>query len=167
MARKLLDTETSQDGDSRLTQLTLMMISTLTVMAGATISPSLPTMREHFATLPNADYLVRLALTLPALFIAIGAPLVGIIIDRLGRKPLLLLALGLYGIAGASGFVLNDLNWLLVGRAFLGVSVAGIMTIATTLIADYYTGATRAQFLGLQASFMGLGGVLFLILGGF
>jgi MFS family permease len=167
MARKLLDTETSQDGDSRLTQLTLMMISTLTVMAGATIAPSLPTMREHFATLPNADYLVRLALTLPALFIAIGAPLVGIIIDRLGRKPLLLLALGLYGIAGASGFVLNDLNWLLVGRAFLGVSVAGIMTIATTLIADYYTGATRAQFLGLQASFMGLGGVLFLILGGF
>jgi MFS family permease len=92
--------------------------------------------------------------------------LVGIIIDRLGRKPLLLLALCLYGIAGSSGFLLNNLNWLLVGRAFLGVSVAGIMTIATTLIADYYTGATRTQFLGLQAGFMGLGGVLFLTLGG-
>ncbi|MBE9169545.1 MFS transporter [Pleurocapsales cyanobacterium LEGE 06147] len=153
--------------DSISTRLTLLMVSTLTVMSGATIAPSLPSMREHFATVPNADYLVRLALTLPALFIALGAPLVGIIIDRLGRKPLLLLALCLYGIAGSSGFLLSNLNWLLVGRAFLGVSVAGIMTIATTLIADYYAGSARAQFLGLQAGFMGLGGVLFLTLGGF
>ena len=160
MARKFLSTKTSLNADSRLAQLTLMMISTLTVMSGATIAPSLPSIRKHFATVPNADYLVRLVLTLPALFIALGAPLVGIMIDRLGRKPLLVLALCLYGIAGSSGFVLNNLNWLLVSRAFLGVSVAGIMTIATTLIADYYTGATRAQFLGLQAGFMGLGGVL-------
>jgi MFS family permease len=155
------------NANSRLTQLTLMLISTLTVMSGATIAPSLPSMREYFAAVPNADYLVRLALTLPALFIALGAPLVGIIIDRLGRKPLLLVALCLYGIAGSSGFLLNDLTGLLVGRAFLGVSVAAIMTIATTLIADYYTGATRSQFLGLQAGFMGLGGVLFLTFGGF
>lgn len=159
--------EPSVTANSRLTQLTLMLISTLTVMSGATIAPSLPSMREYFATIPNADYLVRLALTLPALFIALGAPLVGIIIDRLGRKPLLLAALGLYGIAGSSGFVLNDLNGLLIGRAFLGISVAAIMTIATTLIADYYTGTTRAQFLGLQAGFMGLGGVVFLTFGGF
>lgn len=157
----------SLNADSRLAQLALMTISTLTVMSGATIAPSLPAMREHFATVPNADYLVRLALTLPALFIALGAPLVGIIIDRLGRKPLLLLVLCLYGVAGSSGLVLNSLEWLLVGRALLGVSVAGIMTIATTLIADYYTGTKRTQFLGLQAGFMGLGGVVFLTLGGF
>ncbi|MEA5570929.1 MFS transporter [Calothrix sp. UHCC 0171] len=146
---------------------TLLIISTLTVMSGATIAPSLPAMREYFANIPNADYLVRLALTLPALFIALGAPLVGIIIDRFGRKPLLLLALILYGLAGSSGLVLNSLNLILVGRALLGISVAGIMTTATTLIADYYIGTARAHFLGLQAAFMGLGGVFFLSFGGF
>jgi MFS family permease len=157
----------SMKASSRLTQLTLMISSTLTVMAGATIAPSLPAMREHFTTDPNADYLVRLTLTLPALFIALGAPLVGITIDRMGRKYLLILALGLYGIAGSSGFLLDSLQWLLVSRAFLGISVAAIMTISTTLIGDYYTGATRTKFLGLQASFMGLGGLLFLTVGGF
>ncbi|MCU0535484.1 MAG: MFS transporter [Hydrococcus sp. Prado102] len=162
-----MNAEISVKASSRLTQLTLMISSTLTVMAGATIAPSLPTMREHFATDPNADYLVRLTLTLPALFIALGAPLVGIIIDRMGRKYLLILALGLYGIAGSSGFLLNSLQLLLVSRAFLGISVAAIMTISTTLIGDYYTGATRIKFLGLQASFMGLGGLLFLTVGGF
>jgi len=136
-------------------------------MAGATIAPSLPAMGEHFKNTTNADYLVRLALTLPALFIAIGAPFVGIIIDRFGRKPLLLLTLLIYAVAGSSGFFLDDLNLILVGRAFLGLSVAGIMTITTTLVGDYYIGDHRAQFMGLQAGFMGLGGVLFLTLGGF
>jgi MFS family permease len=148
--------------DSVFTKISLLLISTLTVMSGATIAPSLPAMREYFADIPNADYLVRLALTLPALLIALGAPVVGLIIDRLGRKPLLLLALILYGLAGSSGLFLNSLNLILVGRVFLGISVAGIMTTATTLIADYYTGNARAQFLGLQAGFMGLGGVVFL-----
>jgi MFS family permease len=86
------------------TKLTLLCISTLTVMAGATIAPSLPSMQEFFKAIPNADYVVRLALTLPALFIALGAPIVGILIDRVGRKPILLAALALYGIAGCSGF---------------------------------------------------------------
>lgn len=112
-------------------------------------------------------YLVRLALTLPALFIALGAPIVGIAIDQFGRKPILLFSLALYGIAGSSGFILNSLESMLVGRAFLGISVAGIMTIATTLVGDYYSGNSRAQFLGWQSAFMGLGGVLFLSVGGF
>jgi MFS family permease len=145
---------------------TLLCLSTLTVMAGATIAPSLPAMQDYFKAVPNSDYAVRLALTLPALLIAVGAPVVGVAIDRLGRKTILLIALALYGIAGSSGFILGSLDMILIGRALLGISVAGIMTIATTLVGDYYSGGSRAQFLGLQSGFMGLGGVLFLSLGG-
>ncbi len=153
--------------DTLLVKITLLLVSTLTVMAGATIAPSLPAMRQHFAEVPNADYWVRLVLTAPALFIALGAPIAGTIIDHFGRKGLLALSVFLYGFAGSSGFLLNEIGLILIGRVLLGLSVAGIMTTATTLIADYYLGAARAQFLGLQAAFMGLGGVLFLTLGGF
>lgn len=153
--------------DSLLVKITLLLSSSLTVMAGATIAPSLPAMRDYFASVPNVDYWVRLVLTVPALFIAISAPFVGTIIDRFGRKPLLTLAVLLYGVAGASGSVLSDIGMILLGRVLLGLSVAGIMTTATALIADYYAGSVRAQFLGLQAAFMGLGGVVFLSLGGF
>ena len=148
-------------------KIVLLLIGTLTVMSGATIAPSLPAMQDYFKAVPNSEYLVRLALTLPALFIALGAPIVGILIDKFGRKPILLFSLALYGIAGSSGFILSSLESMLVGRAFLGISVAGIMTIATTLVGDYYSGNSRAQFLGLQSAFMGLGGVLFLSIGGF
>jgi MFS family permease len=148
-------------------RLTLLIVSTLTVMAGATIAPSLPAMRQFFSEVPNADYLVRLVLTAPALLIAIGAPFVGVLIDKLGRKPLLIAALLVYGLAGSSGLWFSTLELILVERAFLGVSVAGVMITATALIADYYTGPARGQFLGLQSAFMALGGVTFLSVGGF
>lgn len=153
--------------NSLFTKTTLLFVSTLTVMSGATIAPSLPAMREHFADVGNVELWVRLVLTIPALFIVIGSPIAGTIVDRLGRKPLLVACLLLYGLAGSSGFFLNSLFAILLGRAFLGLAVAGIMVGATTLIADYYVGAARATFMGLQAAFMGLGGVLFLSGGGF
>ena len=152
--------------NSLAVKITLLLTSTLTVMSGATIAPSLPAMQEHFAQVPDSELLVRLVLTVPALFIAIGGTFVGQLLDRLGRKPLLIASTLLYGFAGGSGLVLNSLGTLLVGRAILGLAVAGIMTGVTTLIADYYTGQKRADFMGLQAAFMGLGGVAFLSVGG-
>ncbi len=149
------------------TKITLLLVSTLTVMSGATISPSLPQIRDVFSTDPNAEMLSRLVLTIPALFIAICAPLAGIITDRYGRKPLLLFSLVLYGIAGSSGLYLDSLLSILIGRALLGVSVAGVMTVAVTLIGDYFEGEERSSFMGYQAAFMGLGGAIFISGGGF
>jgi MFS family permease len=155
---------------TRMTQLTLLLASSLTVMAGATVSPALPAMQEYFATvIANPDTrttLVKLVITLPALFIVIGSPIAGWIVDRFGRKSLLLTTAILYGLAGSSGLYLESLTGILAGRAVLGLAVAGVMVSATTLIADYYSGAARAAFMGLQAGFMGLGGVVFLTLGG-
>ena len=65
---------------------TLLLISTLTIMAGATISPSLPAIESHFAGSPNVEILTRLVLTLPALSIVICAPFAGGLADRFGRQ---------------------------------------------------------------------------------
>jgi MFS family permease len=158
------------NSNSWTTKLTLLLSSSLTVMAGATVSPALPAMQQQFEdAIANTDLrttLVKLVITLPALFIVIGSPIAGLIVDQFGRKSLLLIAAILYGLAGSSGLYLESLPAILVGRAFLGLAVAGVMVSATTLIADYYSGSARAAFMGLQAGFMGLGGVVFLTLGG-
>ena len=151
----------------RLTKITILLASTLTVMSGATIAPSLPAMQANFSDVTNSEFWVRLVLTVPALFIAFGSPIAGQLVDKIGRKPLLLGSAILYGFAGGSGFVLNSIFAILVGRALLGLAVAGVMVSATTLIADYYQDDARANFMGLQAAFMGFGGVLFLSVGGF
>lgn len=156
-----------QNPNSWLVKITILLASTLTVMSGATISPSLPAMQAHFSDVENAAFWVRLVLTVPALFIVIGAPIAGQMVDKIGRKPLLLGSSILYGFAGGSGFVLDSVFAILAGRALLGFAVAGVMISATTLIADYYQGDARASFMGIQAGFIGFGGVLFLSIGGF
>ena len=151
----------------RIRNATILLGSTLTVLAAALLSPALPAMQQAFQDNPNADFLVRLVLTIPALTIAIGAPFSGLFLDRWGRKPVLITALILYGFAGASGFVLQTLNSIIVGRIILGLAVAGIMSGFTTLIGDYFSGKRLNQFMGYQAAVMGFGGVLFLLAGGF
>jgi MFS family permease len=145
---------------------TLLALSTLTIMAGATIAPGLPRMQQHFADVRDAGLLVRLVLTVVALSVALFSPVAGIIADRLGRKPLLLGGLALYVVAGTSGLYLETLPALLVGRVFLGIAVASISTAASALVADYFNGEARAKFLALQSAFTSFGGVVFLPLGG-
>jgi MFS family permease len=144
----------------------LLLASSLTVMAGATVAPSLPQISRIFSGTPDSEILTRLILTGHALFIAVCAPIVGLIIDRVGRRKMLLGSLFLYGLSGSSGWYLESLTSILVGRAFLGVAVAGVMTTCTTLIADYYLDDERKAFMGMQAAFMGFGGVVFVALGG-
>lgn len=145
---------------------TLLFASMLTIMSGATISPSLPAIEAHFAGVENVELLTRFVLTVPALLIALCAPLAGGLADRYGRRRLLIGAIVLYGGAGMSGLVLDTLPGLLVGRAFLGTAVAVIMTVATALAGDYFSGRERDRFMGLQASFIGFGGLVFLTSGG-
>ncbi len=148
-------------------KLSLLLVSSLTIASMITISASLPDMSRDFSGYPNGQALVKLSLSLPALFIALTSLLAGGYIDRKGRKPLLGVALVAYAVAGSSGYWLEDLYAILAGRALLGVCVGITMTIVTTLIADYYQGAARQQFAGTQIAVMSLAGILFISLGGF
>lgn len=146
------------------TKLVLLLASSLTVMAGALITSVLPNIGLYFSSYP--DVLVKLILTVPALFIALFSPLMGWLADRYGRLPVLLSCLLLYSFAGAAGGLTQSMGWMLFTRALLGIGVAGIMGVATTLIGDYFIGQERQNFMGLQGSFMALGGVAYILLGG-
>jgi MFS family permease len=154
--------------------VTLLAASSLTVMAGATIAPALPSMAAHFhpqgaseAESARVEFLVRLALTGPGLFTAIVALMAGALIDRVGRFVPLVVGLVLYIAAGTSGLYVESLTALLIGRALLGVAVALVMVSSATIIGDLYSGPARQRFNGLQGTFMSLGGVVFLVLAGF
>lgn len=145
---------------------TLLLISSLSVMAGATIAPALPEMARAFPELENAESWVRRLLTVPALTAALGGPVAGAIMDRFGRRPLLFWAIAFYIVGGSAGLYAPNMATLLLSRAVLGFTMVALMSGATTLLADYYHESDRGRVLGYQAGFSGFGGVLFLVAGG-
>lgn len=137
-----------------LRTLAILSASSLTLLALGAVAPSLPAIELAYADWPDAALLTRLVLTITALFMAFSAPLAGLLVDRIGRKPVLLSALILYLVSGTAGIWLEGLTELLVSRAVLGIASGMILTAATTLIGDYYRGAARNRMAGAQISVM-------------
>ncbi|CAK2832504.1 MFS transporter [Vibrio crassostreae] len=147
--------------------LCLLLVSTLTVMSNATIAPALPGLAKEFAGASSVDLLVTMLLPIPALFIVLFAPILGFVVDKFGSKKQLIISAILFACSGAVGAELNSLESIIVSRAVLGISVAGLMTATTALIADYFSGKQRGQFMGLQQAFSNIGGIVFVVSAGY
>ncbi|MFE2070377.1 MFS transporter [Streptomyces sp. NPDC059467] len=154
-------------GPAHLLRVTLLMAgSCLPILGAVLIAPVLPKMQDYFAAVPGAKALVPLALTVPALALALLAPFAGVIVDRLGRKRLLVVATLLYAVFGTAPLWLQSLGAIIASRALVGVAEAAIMTCCTTLIGDYYSGQRRVKYLALQTMCASASATVFFVLGG-
>jgi len=144
----------------------VLLMAATTIMANATIAPSLPLLRAHFADVPGIDTFAGLLITLPSLAVVLTAGLIGWLTDRFDRQRLLLASGLLYAVGGTSGLWVDKLVPMLIGRMVLGVGVAGMMVLATTWAGDLWTGTARARFLGLQGAVMSAGGIVVVLVGG-
>jgi len=136
------------------------------MMSNVAIVTALPHLKDYFTDIENIEFLARLMLTLPSLAIAFLAPILGHFVFRLGRKRSALIALTLFSIAGSSGLFLETMNLLLLSRFLLGMAIAILMIVSTSLIGDYFQGEARHKFMGQQGAFISLGGVIFVVGGG-
>ncbi|QQM38339.1 MFS transporter [Streptomyces liliifuscus] len=154
-------------GPAHVLRVTLLMAgSCLPILGAVLIAPVLPKMQDHFESVPGAKALVPLALTVPALSLALLAPFAGVIVDRLGRKRLLIVATVLYALFGTAPLWLDSLGAIIASRALVGVTEAAIMTCCTTLIGDYYSGHQRVKYLALQTMCASASATAFFVVGG-
>lgn len=144
----------------------LLGASCLTAMAATAITPSLPAMSLAFGEMPNAKFLSQVALTLPALVIALAAAPVGAIADSFGSRKVLIGSALLFAVAGSIGLYAWSLPVLLISRAVLGLAIAGLSTGTLTLIGSLYVGDRRHHVVGLQGAATSFGGMIFLLFGG-
>lgn len=129
---------------------TIVIAAFLPIIAIVAMGPAVPTMIAHFASDPEARAKVPAMIGAPGLTMAILAPFAGLLVDRFGRRRLLLVCTALYGLFGAAPLVLNDLDQIYASRLLLGVSEAGILTVVNTLIGDYWDDKGRKNWLFLQ-----------------
>ncbi|MHB0774918.1 MFS transporter [Halomonas sp. WWR20] len=145
----------------------LLLGSSLTIVGSVMVTSVLPKMMAEFAPgNPHAELWVPLAITGPALAIALFAPLAGWLADRFGRKPMLIVATLLYSVLGALPAQLDSLMGIVGVRLLFGVAEAMIMTGCSTLIADYWRGEQRMRYVNRQVVTIGLVGAAFFVIGG-
>lgn len=144
----------------------ILVLSEFLVCLGVTlVIPVMPFLKNelHFSA---ADMGFMTALFALAQFVF--SPLVGIVSDRIGRKPVLIIGLVLYSLSEVI-FALTNQLWLLdVSRIIGGLSAAAYIPTAMAMAADITTTSQRAKVIGwISAAFSGglilgpgIGGVL-------
>ena len=148
-------------------QLALLLAgSCMPVLGAVLIAPVLPQMEDHFAGVSGADVLVPIVLAVPALLVGLAAPFAGLVVDAVDRKRLLIAAMVAYSIFGTAPLYLQSLGAIIGSRVLVGICEAAIMTCCTTLIADYWSGARRSRYLGVQVLVAALSATVFLGVGG-
>jgi MFS family permease len=144
----------------------LLLPITMAVMGLIVLVPVMPRMMEQFAAVPGVQFLLPLMLTLPALCVALLAPLAGFVVDRFGRRRTLIASLVLYAIAGVMPMFLDELSAIIASRVLLGAMEAVVVTASTTLIGDYFQGAERERWLANQTALASVSSIFLAVLGG-
>ncbi len=116
--------------------LVLLLSSCLAVLGAVLLAPVLPRIEDAFAGTPGVEALTPIVLTAPALVIGLTATIAGRIVDRLGRKRLLVGALVAYAVVGTAPLWLPSLELIVASRVLVGLTEAAIMSCCTTLLAD-------------------------------
>ncbi|MFF3503426.1 MFS transporter [Streptomyces sp. NPDC003247] len=144
----------------------LLIGSCASVLGSLLIAPVLPDLEKAFASTPGISTLAPLAMTLPALGIALLGPVAGTVVDRFGRVRLLRWSTAAYAVVGTAPLWLDNLAGVLVSRALLGVVEAAVMTCCLTLLGDYFHGAVRDRYMSWHSVITSFGAVVFLMAGG-
>ncbi len=142
--------------------LAIFLVAFVDLMGFGIILPLLPFYAE---TLGASTVMVGLLLVIYAAAQFVGAPILGALSDRLGRRPLLLVSqagtvLGFVMLAMASA-----LPMLFLAR-LVGGLMAGNITVAQAYISDVTEEQDRAKGLALIGAAFGLGFILGPVIGG-
>ena len=123
------------------------------------IFPILPRLLEDVTNAGNVAPYIGIMTALYAAVQFIFAPVLGVLSDRLGRRPVLLISLAGAAINYVVMAFAPHLWMLLVGRAIAGLTSAN-MSVATAYITDISPENTRARRFGLFNAMFGIGFIL-------
>lgn len=146
-----------------------LVVLTLTLLLGIQpvttdlYLPSLPGLARDFGAMTGTAQL-----TLSALILAfgLGQLVSGPVSDRVGRRPVLLVGVGLYALAAMASTLASDIQALVAARVLQGLGMAASVTCGRSIVRDLYAPPDGAR--AMSRAMTGLGVIAFAspILGG-
>lgn len=166
-AAQPVDTPTLPKGPRKAAVAFIFATALMDVVSLGIMIPVLPNLVKQFAggdTALAARYTLAFAVTWGMMQFFFG-PIVGMLSDRFGRRPVLLLSIFGLGVDYVFMAVAPTLGWLFVGRVINGITAASFST-ANAYVADVTPPQERAKAFGLLGAAFGLGFLIGPAIGG-
>ena len=139
-----MSTQTSRHSTSVI--VTLAFCYALQMTGFVMISPLFARLFEGFGAGVKALGTSAMAYALTA---TISAPFIGMLADRIGRRPIILLSLAAYVLA-FTGYLFAASAWLLILlRGLAGLFTAGLVPAILSSVGDLASEDRRAQWIGV------------------
>ncbi len=129
-----------------------LLLSLLTGLGPMSMDMYLPSLPAIGAALHATTPQVQLTISSYLLGFAVGQIFYGPISDRYGRRPVILVALGLYGIATIVCATTQSIETLTAVRFVQALGGAGSIVLARAVVRDLYTGVRAGRELSLMGS---------------
>jgi len=124
--------------------------------------PALPTMSSQFDSPPA---ITNLTLSVFFFFYAVGVLFWGPLSDKYGRRPILLLAIGVYIISSGGCALAVNAYGLILFRLTQGIGAGGITSVSMAIVKDCYRGKQRETVLAITQSMVGIAPMVAPIIG--
>ncbi len=142
--------------------IALMVTTGLIAIDSTILATAVPTIVADLGGFTSFPWLFSIYL----LTQAVTVPIYSKISDTIGRKPVILIGIGLF----LTGSILSGLAWsmpaLIAFRAIQGLGAGAVQPMAITIAGDIYTVAERSKVQGYLASVWGASAVIGPTLGG-
>lgn len=141
----------------------LLLANLMPPLGSALLSPVLDSLIDPFGASGATIGLMMSAFTAPAV---VMIPIVGVIADRFGRRPVIIFGLLIFGGAGTAIALTTNYTLVLILRLLQGVGFASLTPILVTSIGDIYSGVKEATAQGLRFTSSGLAQMVFPLIAG-
>jgi DHA1 family tetracycline resistance protein-like MFS transporter len=144
----------------------IMLTVLIDMLAVGLIVPVLPALVGKFTSSPSEQtYWYGVVAGSYAIAQFVGAPLLGALSDRFGRRPILLL--GFCGLA-LNFFItaFSTAAWMLVASRLMGGAMQANAAVANAYVADITPPEQRAKRFGMLGAMFGIGFILGPVIGG-
>jgi len=143
-----------------------VLLAALTAVGPLTTDLYLPSLPDIARQLGASTAQVQLTISSYLFGFAVGQIFYGPISDRHGRKPVLVVALGLYCAASLACALSTSIEMLIVSRVLQALGGSGGIVLARAIVRDLYSGARAGRELSVMGSVMALAPVIAPVIGG-
>jgi DHA1 family bicyclomycin/chloramphenicol resistance-like MFS transporter len=143
-----------------------LLLSFLTALGPLSMDMYLPSLPDIGRALQVPTLQVQLTISSYLFGFAVGQILYGPISDRLGRRPVLLVALIVYALATIGCAAARSIEALIGLRFLQALGGAGAIVLARAVVRDLYSGVRAGRELSLMGAITGVAPIVAPVIGG-